>query len=134
MKKILVIEDDLNILKVITSKLEFLGYEVIQAEDGLEGLAGLEQNPDLIWLDLYLPNMGGIEFLNKIGGIKQYEKIPIVIVSVSRSRVEESKLISIPNALRYFVKSGTTLDQIVEEIERIFGRNRGLRKTKKSQT
>jgi DNA-binding response OmpR family regulator len=67
MKKILVIEDDLAILRGLKDNLEFESYEVLTAADGERGCAALrEKRPDLVILDLMLPKMSGYELCRKV--------------------------------------------------------------------
>ena len=67
MKKILVVEDDLAILRGLKDNLEFESYEVLTAEDGERGYAILkEKKPDLVILDLMLPKMSGYELCRKV--------------------------------------------------------------------
>jgi DNA-binding response OmpR family regulator len=67
MKKILVIEDDLAILRGLKDNLEFESYEVLTAADGERGYAALrEKRPDLVILDLMLPKMSGHELCRKV--------------------------------------------------------------------
>lgn len=66
MKKILIIEDDLAILRGLKDNLEFESYEVLTAEDGERGYDALkEMKPDLVILDLMLPKMSGYELCRK---------------------------------------------------------------------
>lgn len=66
MKKILIVEDDLAILRGLKDNLEFESYEVLTAEDGERGYAALkETKPDLVILDLMLPKMSGYELCRK---------------------------------------------------------------------
>jgi len=66
MKTILVVEDDLAILRGLKDNLEFESYEVLSAEDGERGYAVLkEKKPDLVILDLMLPKMSGYELCRK---------------------------------------------------------------------
>lgn len=63
MKKILIIEDDLDIQELIQFFLEDQGYEVITASDGIDGIAVfLKEQIDLILLDILLPKMDGYGF------------------------------------------------------------------------
>ncbi len=65
MKKILIIEDDLDIQELIQFFLEDQGYEVITASDGIDGIAVfLKEQIDLILLDILLPKMDGMQFVN----------------------------------------------------------------------
>ena len=59
-KKILIVDDEEDIKETLEYSLKALGYEVITAQDGVEGLdMAREQNPDLIIVDDMMPNMGG---------------------------------------------------------------------------
>ena len=61
-KKILVVEDEKNIVDILVFNLKREGYDTLEAYDGAEGLRlALEQDPDLILLDLMLPKMDGFE-------------------------------------------------------------------------
>ena len=69
MKRILVVEDDLAILRGLKDNLEFESYEVLTAADGERGYAVLkEKKPDLVILDLMLPKMSGYELCRKARG------------------------------------------------------------------
>jgi DNA-binding response OmpR family regulator len=69
MKKILIVEDDLAILRGLKDNLEFESYEVLTAEDGERGYAALkETKPDLVILDLMLPKMSGTDVCRKVRG------------------------------------------------------------------
>ena len=67
MKRILIIEDDLAILRGLKDNLEYESYEVLTAEDGEQGYCLIrEKKPDLIILDLMLPKMSGYEVCRKV--------------------------------------------------------------------
>ena len=66
-KKILVIDDDPTVVKLIQSRLEANRYEVITALDGQEGLSkAVAQKPDLITLDILMPKLDGFTFVKEI--------------------------------------------------------------------
>ncbi|MBU1032448.1 response regulator [Patescibacteria group bacterium] len=117
--KILVIEDEVNVLKAIKNKLELSGYHVIEATNGAEGLAALDKKPDFILLDLYLPHMDGLEFLEQIKKRPAYKDIPIAIVTVSRGKAEIAETIAGSNVVAFFIKSDVRLNEIVEKIKEI---------------
>ncbi len=86
MKKILAVDDDAMVLAVIKKRLEFAGYEVISAMEGLEGLKKARtENPDLIVLDLILPNLNGYQICAMLKRDSTYRNIPIVMLT-SRSQ------------------------------------------------
>ena len=82
MKKILVIDDDLEIVELVKNRLQANHYEVLTAPDGIEGLelAKVHQ-PDLIVLDVMMPHMDGYTFVQEIKLIDHLRRIPIMIIT-----------------------------------------------------
>jgi DNA-binding NtrC family response regulator len=80
MKKILIIDDERSIRNALKEILEFEGFSVIDAEDGESGLLILKQQTiDLVFCDIKMPKMDGIEVLDQI--IQHNEGIPVVMIS-----------------------------------------------------
>jgi two-component system nitrogen regulation response regulator NtrX len=80
MPSILIIDDEQGIRTVLKDVLEDEGYNVLLAEDGYQGLSRLQTHPvDLVILDVWLPNMGGIDVLKKLK--EDYPDIEVVIIS-----------------------------------------------------
>lgn len=79
-KKILLVEDDLHILKLIQTRLEASGYEVMVAHDGLEGLKKVKLDlPDLVLTDIKMPQMDGIKMVR---AIRKFDKgLPVVFLT-----------------------------------------------------
>jgi len=81
-KKILVVDDEPNVVKVVASRLEANGYEVITANDGEEGLVKLKsEGADLIILDVMMPKMDGYTFVKKIRADDSISKVPVIILT-----------------------------------------------------
>jgi DNA-binding response OmpR family regulator len=79
-QRILVVEDENQIAKILKIELEFEGYEVLVAHDGKSGLqAALMEKLDLILLDVMLPELNGLEVLRRIR--KENERIPILLLT-----------------------------------------------------
>ena len=96
--KILVIEDEKNILNFIGKNLELSGYRVLKALTGEEGLlVALSQNPDVILLDLGLPDMDGTQVIREI---RKESDTPIIVLS---ARTDEADKVE---ALDHFTMSG----------------------------
>jgi DNA-binding response OmpR family regulator len=76
--KVLVVEDDAAISRVLQLELEHEGYEVDSARDGLEGLEKALKEPDLVILDLMLPRMDGLEVCRRI---RAKSKVPIIMLT-----------------------------------------------------
>ena len=78
--RILVVEDDLSILTGLSMSLRFEGFEVIQAQDGRTGLQkAIDERPDLLVLDVMLPQMNGFEVLEELRA--RGSTIPVVVLS-----------------------------------------------------
>ncbi|MDO8569707.1 MAG: response regulator [bacterium] len=121
MKKILLIDDDEIFLKTVNDSLRAKDYEVITAKDGREGLQiTKKERPDLILLDVLMPDIGGMEFLKIIKANKELNKIPVLIVSnfTGMNYVEEGIRLG---AHGYIIKSEESLKTITDTIESIIG-------------
>jgi DNA-binding response OmpR family regulator len=89
--KILVIEDEPDILEVITYNLEREGHKVIACRNGEQGLSRIRtDNPDLVVLDLMLPSMDGVEVCRRVKSDPVTRDIPIVMVT---AKGEESDIV-----------------------------------------
>jgi two-component system, OmpR family, alkaline phosphatase synthesis response regulator PhoP len=88
-KKILVIDDEENIRELIKFNLESVGYEVILAADGREGLKKLNPEIDLIVLDLMLPVIDGLSVCREIRSDKDKKGIPIIMLTAREEEVDK---------------------------------------------
>jgi len=81
-KRILVIDDEPDIVTFLTALLEDSGYEAIQAYDGEEGLKKTQdERPDLILLDITMPEKSGVRFYRDVREDPELKSIPVVIVT-----------------------------------------------------
>lgn len=81
-KRILVIEDDVNALRLLEYTLEQGGYQVLTATDGLEGLKkAQDEHPDLIILDIMLPGLDGYEICHRLRQKPENVTLPILMLS-----------------------------------------------------
>jgi DNA-binding response OmpR family regulator len=89
MPKILVVDDEVHILKIIDYKLRTAGYTVIAAADGVEGLekARTEQ-PDLILLDVMMPRMDGFQALEALKRDPATQGIPVFMLTVKGKEMD----------------------------------------------
>ena len=88
--RILVVEDDKEIQELITYFLSKEGYEVDQADDGLEGLRLLkEKQHSLVVLDLMLPNLDGKNFTKIVKGISSEYGDPAIIMLTAKTEIED---------------------------------------------
>ena len=81
-KKILVIDDDLEIVELLRKRLEAQQYTVITAADGAAGFSLLQQHhPDLVVLDIVMPHMDGYTFVQELKRIDDLKRTPIIIIT-----------------------------------------------------
>ena len=81
-KRVLVVEDEVYLTKVLKSRLMVNRLEVITAADGIEGLEKMKaERPDLVVLDVMLPKLNGAEFVKQIQQDEGLKRIPIVVIS-----------------------------------------------------
>lgn len=121
MKKILIIDDDQFFPKTLEATLPKGKYELTQAEDGEKGLEALKkEKPDLIILDLMMPKMDGITFLQKMKEDASLPKPPVLVSSNLSSVKKISDSLAL-GAVGYVIKSDESLPSIVQDIQRIIG-------------
>lgn len=85
-KKILVVEDEKGITKILRLFLKSQGFEPLSAANGAQAIEMIrEQCPDLVLLDIFLPDVSGFEVLEKV---RKFSQVPIIVVSANTSAVE----------------------------------------------
>ena len=92
--KILVVDDDPDILEALTTILESQGYQVVVARDGVEGLASLRaERPDLMILDLLMPKMDGFAVCKELKDPRwaKYADIPILVLTSVREEASRRR-------------------------------------------
>lgn len=88
-KKILLVDDELDIIEFLEYNLRQEGFVVVTARDGKEALEKVEEKPDLIILDVMMPNMDGYEVIRKIKSKNGFENIPIIFLTAKSSELDE---------------------------------------------
>lgn len=120
-KKILIVEDELPLLKILTDKLSSEGFIIIGAKDGKEGLEfALKEAPDLILLDIMMPIMNGMEMLSRLRSNPTGQKIPVILLTNlgETSTVLEAKELNIED---YLIKSNLKLEDVVKIVKEKLG-------------
>ena len=113
---VLVIEDEEALQDAIKRKLGATGYTILSAMSAEAGLKILETvTPNLIWLDLLLPGMGGFQFLETIRKQEKWKKLPVLVCSVSASPEKIHQAFQL-NVIDYIVKSQYRLEDIVKKV------------------
>jgi len=91
MKKILLVDDEADILEFLKYNLEQEDFEVLVSTNGKDALKKIFQNPDLIVLDIMMPEMDGFEVYEQIKKNKEYQDIPIIFLTAKSGETDEIK-------------------------------------------
>jgi DNA-binding response OmpR family regulator len=120
-KKILVIEDDFMLNKIVEARLQKAGYEVVHAEDGLKGLKLARTiKPDLIVMDIMLPKMDGFRVTQMLKLDDHYKHIPIIIFT-GRMQQNDEEVGLEAGADAYIYKTSGEPSDLVDKIEELIG-------------
>ena len=89
---ILVVDDDPDLVETVSMKLEALDYRVAKAYDGLEAWEKIkEEKPDLVILDIMMPNKHGYEVCDEIKKDPEYQDITVILLTAVGSAVTSTK-------------------------------------------
>lgn len=91
MKKILLVDDEPDIVEFLKYNLELQKFEVIVGHDGEEALQRLSEKPDLIVLDIMMPKLDGFETCKRIREQKEFANVPIVFLTAKAGEIDEIK-------------------------------------------
>lgn len=123
-KTILFIEDDLPTIEVYTTALEKEGFNVKTITFGREALEfvdkvneGKEKQPDIVLLDIMLPDVSGLEVLKKIKSNKKTKNIPVLVLTNFAGKEEEIEKMRFDKT-KYLIKTNYTPRQLVELIKK----------------
>jgi len=124
--KILLIEDDTFMRDLFARGLDEAGFTVDSAPDAESGLEMLAKNvPELVLLDLLLPGKSGFNFLEEIKQNKEYQNIPVIVVSNLGSKGDIDNAMDL-GAADFLVKANSTIDEIVLKSEKFIEKARKL--------
>ena len=117
-EKVLVIEDDVFLIKAYEALLTNFGFHVEGTSNGMEAIEYLKKTrPDIILLDLVMPRMDGFDFLEEMQKKSEWKKIPIVVVSNLGQESDRDRSLKL-GAVEYIVKSDFSLQQTVDLISK----------------
>jgi GAF domain-containing protein/ActR/RegA family two-component response regulator len=120
-EKILIIEDEQDIALMIDTLMQERGYRTVVAHDGVSGLGmALQEQPDLILLDLRLPQMSGVQLLYKLD--EHQVNAPVVVVTAWGS--EELAVQALRMGVKDYVKKPFNLNELIGVVERTLGEGR----------
>jgi len=90
--KVLLVDDEADLIETLRYRLETAGYDLISGSDGLAGVAKAElEKPDIVLLDIMMPRMDGYQACRAIKHNKATRHIPVVLISAKAGDVDEKK-------------------------------------------
>jgi two-component system cell cycle response regulator DivK len=121
MSVILIVEDNEKNMKLVRDVLQFKGYRTIEAVNGTDGVRlARERKPDLVLMDIQLPDIDGITALGQIRGDPETKAIPVVAVSASVMPDDQQRIAR--SGFDAFVTKPINVKQFVETVERFVGK------------
>ncbi len=131
MSKILIIEDDINLIELYQAKFAMEEFEVMTASDGHEGAAkAVTEQPDVILLDILMPNVNGFEVLKELKQHAESKEIPVIVyTNLGSSDSDEKRELAFSlGAADYLVKALHEPDSIVDRVRELL-KNRSAQST-----
>ena len=119
-KKILVVDDEKDVLDMLGARLEAAGYNVLKASGGVEGLAiAKEECPALIILDVLMPDMSGNEVAEKLSADPVTKHIPVIFLTATLSREQEKACRSVGKT--FFLSKPYEPEELISIVSRLVG-------------
>ena len=118
-KRILIVDDDPDIIESVRFPLERKGYEVISARDGNQGLTMAEkESPDLVILDMMMPKRSGFLVLEKL---RRTHNVPIRVIMITANEGSRHKAYAEMLGVDDYIRKPFAMDRLVESVDRLLG-------------
>ena len=116
-KRILIVDDDPEIIEAVSFALETKGYEVLIARDGTEGLKAAERdNPDLVILDMMMPERSGFLVLEKL---RVSRPIPVRVIMITANEGKLHKDYAEDLGVDDYIRKPFGMDRLLESVQRL---------------
>jgi DNA-binding response OmpR family regulator len=121
-QSILIVEDDNVLQEMYCEKFEMDGFKVEKAATGREGLKTLEENiPDIILLDILMPDMNGLEMLKEMKKNRELREIPVILLTnLGESKIDMDSELSFALGIKdYLIKTKHTPDDVSKRVKQV---------------
>ena len=116
-KKILIVDDERDIVNALTIRLGANGYDVVSAYDGAQGVfLAHKEKPDLILLDIRMPSGDGFSVAEKLKQVSRTSRIPILFLTGSPEREAEEKALAL--GARFYIKKPYDPEELLDAVKR----------------
>jgi DNA-binding response OmpR family regulator len=118
-KRVLVVDDDAEIIESVKYALSSRGYEVLIARDGNQGLAMAErEDPDLVILDMMMPKRSGFLVLEKL---RRTKRVPVRIIMITANEGSRHKAYAEMLGVDDYIRKPFALERLLESVEQLLG-------------
>ena len=118
-QRILIVDDDREIVEAVSVALEAAGYEVVVARDGNQGLAMAErEDPDLVILDMMMPKRSGFLVLERL---RRTRRVPIRVIMVTANEGSRHKAYAEILGVDDYIRKPFPIDRLVGSVNRLLG-------------
>lgn len=122
--KLLIVEDDVFLQKILVAKFGKEGFAILTASDGKEGLDLIKkEHPAFILLDLIMPVMDGFDVLYAVQAASDLKTIPIIVLS-NLAQEEDAKRAKDLGAVDFLVKGDHAINDLVRKVKEAFAKGR----------
>jgi DNA-binding response OmpR family regulator len=119
-KRILIVDDERDIVKALMIRLRSSGYDVITAFDGAQGVfMANKEIPDLVILDIRMPAGDGFSVVEKLKGSNRTHRIPVIILTGSPETNAEEKAMGL--GARFYIKKPYDPEELLDAVKRALG-------------
>ncbi|MBA4019220.1 MAG: response regulator [Pirellula sp.] len=119
-KRILLVDDDFEIIESLRMLLEAKGYTILVARDGNQGLAMAErEDPDLMILDMMMPKRSGFLVLEKL---RRSRPVPLKIIMITANEGSRHKAYAEMLGVDDYIRKPFAMDRLLESVERLVGK------------
>ena len=116
-KRILLVDDDQEIIETLRIALEAQGYEIFIARDGNQGLAMVErEDPDLVILDMMMPKRSGFLVLEKL---RRTRPVPIRVIMITANEGSRHKAYAEMLGVDDYIRKPFAMDQLIDSVGRL---------------
>lgn len=120
-RTILLVEDELPFRQIYRDAMTMYGYDVVEAENGEEALAMIEQSPpDLVLLDIILPKLSGFDVLTRLKQNPTTKQIPVIVYSVLNDKASIDRALAI-GADDFTIKGETPAVEVLNKARKLLG-------------
>jgi DNA-binding response OmpR family regulator len=118
-KRVLLVDDDREIVESMRIALETGGYEVLVARDGNQGLVMVERdNPDLVILDMMMPKRSGFLVLEKV---RRTRPVPLRVIMITANEGSRHKAYAEMLGVDDYIRKPFAMDRLLESVDRLLG-------------